>query len=67
MAKRNENENSEEYNTQIIDGVDTEPTDDDDTQDDEDSNNRVVVSRVALTTGPSLNPQITAATMMLPY
>ena len=48
-------ENSEEDNTQIVDRAATEPKDDDDTKDDEDMNNRVVLSRVVLTTGPSLD------------
>ena len=48
-------ENSEEDKTQIVDRAATEPKDDDDTKDDEDMNNRVVLSRVVLTTGPSLD------------
>ena len=46
------NENSEEN---IVDGVATEHRDDDDTEADEDLYNRGVVSRVTLTTSPSLD------------
>ena len=50
-------ENSEEDNIQTDDGVATEPKDDDETKDDEDRSNRVVVSRVALTTAPKFGPR----------